>query len=174
MAEKVNRGLVHVYTGDGKGKTTAALGLAIRAVGHGMRVGFIQFLKSELCGEHFFVSRYHPFEIVQMSAEGSFTKPREQLSEEAQQTLAYAEEQMLSGNYDLLILDEVLVAIHKGQITSGQVLNLLERKPDSIELILTGRHAPPEIVERADLVTEMRMIKHPFNQGVPARRGIEY
>jgi cob(I)alamin adenosyltransferase len=174
MPEKINRGLVQVYTGDGKGKTTAALGLAMRATGQGMRVGFIQFLKSEPCGEHFFVSWHHPFEIVQMSAGDSVTKPQQQLREEAQQTLAYAEEQMMSGNYQLLILDEVLVAVHKGLITSGQVLNLLEKKPDSVELVLTGRYAPPEIVERADLVTEMHMIKHPFNRGVAARRGIEY
>jgi len=174
MLEKINKGLVQVYTGDGKGKTTAALGLAMRATGRGMRVGFIQFLKSERCGEHFFMSRYHPFEIVQMSTGDSLTKPHEQLCEEVQQTLAYTEKQMLSDNYDLLILDEVLVAVHKGLITSEQVLDLLERKPDSIELVLTGRYAPPEIVERADLVTEMRMVKHPFNQGIPARRGIEY
>jgi cob(I)alamin adenosyltransferase len=174
MAEKANKGLVQVYTGDGKGKTTAALGLAIRAAGHGMRVGFIQFLKSEPCGEHLFVSRCHAFDIVQISAGDSFTKPREQLSAEAQQTLAYAEEQMLSGRYDLLILDEIFVAIHKGLITTQQGLGLLEKKPSSVELILTGRYAPPEIVQRADLVTEMRMIKHPFNQGIAARCGIEY
>ncbi len=174
MAEKTNRGLIQIYTGDGKGKTTAALGLAIRAVGHGMRVSFIQFLKSEPCGEHFFVSRYHPFDIVQISAEDSFSKSREQMGEEAQQTLAYAEEQVLSGRYDLLILDEIFVAIHKGFITTEQIMNLLEKKPESVELVLTGRYAPAKVVERADLITEMRMIKHPFNQGIAARRGIEY
>ena len=97
MAEKTNKGLIQVYTGDGKGKTTAALGLAIRAAGHGMRVGFIQFLKSEPCGEHLFMSRYHAFDIIQIGTGDSFTKSQEQLSEEAQRTLAYAEEQMLSG-----------------------------------------------------------------------------
>ena len=129
MSEKTNKGLIQVYTGDGKGKTTAALGLAIRAAGHGMRVGFIQFLKSEPCGEHLFVSRYHPFDIIQISTGDSFTKSWEELNEEAQRTLAYAEEQMLSGRYDLLILDEILVAIHKGYITTEQVLELLEKKP---------------------------------------------
>jgi cob(I)alamin adenosyltransferase len=174
MAEKTNKGLIQVYTGDGKGKTTAALGLAVRAAGHGMRVGFTQFLKSEPCGEHLFISRYHAFDIVQIGAGDSFTKPQEQLNEEAQQILAYAEEQMLSGRYDLLILDEIFIAIHKGLITIQQVLDLLEKKPVSLELILTGRYAPPEIVQRADLVTEMHMIKHPFNQGICARPGIEY
>jgi cob(I)alamin adenosyltransferase len=81
---------------------------------------------------------------------------------------------MLSGRYDLLILDEIFVAIHKGLITTKQVLDLLEKKPGSLELILTGRYTPSEIVQRADLVTEMRMIKHPFNQGIAARCGIEY
>ena len=174
MSEKTNKGLIQVYTGDGKGKTTAALGLAIRAVGHGMRVGFIQFIKSEPCGEHLFMSRYHPFEIVQMSIGDSFTKSQKQLSEEAQRTLAYAEEQMLNGGYDLLILDEILVAIHKGLIATQQVLDLLDKRPSSIELVLTGRYAPAEVVEQADLVTEMHMIKHPFNQGIAARCGIEY
>lgn len=174
MSEETSKGLIQVYTGDGKGKTTAALGLAIRAAGHGMRVGFIQFLKSEPCGEHLFMARYHPFDIVQMGTGDSFTKSWEELNEEAQRTLAYAEEQMLSGRYDLLILDEIFVTIHKSLITTKQVLDLLEKKPGSVELILTGRYAPPEIVQRADLVTEMHMIKHPFNQGVAARRGIEY
>ncbi|MFC2071154.1 cob(I)yrinic acid a,c-diamide adenosyltransferase [Chloroflexota bacterium] len=175
MSEKTTgRGLIQIYTGDGKGKTTAALGLAIRATGHGMRVGFIQFLKSEACGEHLFTSRYPAFEIVQISTESSFTKAREPMSEEVQQTLVYAEEQMLGGGYDLLILDEIFIAIRKGLITTEQVLALLEKKPESVELVLTGRYAPAEVVEQADLVTEMRMIKHPLNQGIGARPGIEY
>ncbi len=174
MAEKTNRGLIQIYTGDGKGKTTAALGLAIRATGHGMKVGFIQFIKSELCGEHFFASRYHPFDIIQMKTGDRAGKLQEQLGDEAQRTLAYAGEQMLSGRYDLLILDEIFVAIHKKLITTGQVLALLEKKPESVELVLTGRYAPAKVMERADLITEMRMIKHPFHQGIAARRGIEY
>jgi cob(I)alamin adenosyltransferase len=174
MSERTNKGLIQVYTGDGKGKTTAALGLAIRAAGHGMRVGFIQFLKSEPCGEHLFMSRYPAFDIIQVGTGNSFTRPLEQLSKEAQQILAYAEEQMLSGRYDLIILDEIFVAIHKGLITTEQVLDLLEKKPESVELVLTGRYAPAKVVERADLVTEMHMIKHPFKQGIAARCGVEY
>lgn len=174
MAEKIPQGLIQIYTGDGKGKTTAALGLAMRAAGHRMKVAFIQFIKGEQCGEHFFVSQQHPFDIVQISAGDSFTKPKEQLSRESQQTLAYAEEEMLSGKYDLVILDEIFVAISHGLITIKQVLDLLNKKPDSVELVLTGRKAPPEIVQRADLVTEMLMIKHPFTEEIGARRGIEY
>lgn len=174
MSERTDKRLIQVYTGDGKGKTTAALGLAIRAAGHGMRVGFIQFLKSEPCGEHLFMSQYHAFDIIQIGSGSGFTKSQEQLSEEAQRTLVYAEEQMLSGRFDLLILDEIFIAIHKGLITIRQVLDLLDKRPGSVELVLTGRYAPPQVIERADLVTEMNMIKHPFNQGIAARCGIEY
>ncbi|MBI2832170.1 MAG: cob(I)yrinic acid a,c-diamide adenosyltransferase [Chloroflexi bacterium] len=174
MAEKTDRGLIQIYTGDGKGKTTAALGLAVRAAGRGMRVCFIQFLKGEPSGEHLFVSRYKPFEIVQLFSGSSFTKTEEQLRNEAQQTLSFAQEQMLGGRCDLLVLDEIFVAIQKKLLTTSQVLTLLEKKPDSVEMVLTGRGAPAGIVRRADLVTEMLMVKHPFQEGIPARRGIEY
>lgn len=169
------KGLIQVYTGDGKGKTTAALGLAMRASGHGMKVAFIQFVKGDSsCGEHLFVSRYRPFEIIQLNPGDSFTKSKDKLRSEVEQTLAYAEEAMLHGGYDVIVLDEIFMAIDKGLITTQQVLDLLDKKPDRVELVLTGRRAPREIVQRADLVTEMLMIKHPFIEGVSARRGIEY
>ena len=174
MVENNGKGLVHVYTGDGKGKTTAALGLAIRAAGQDMKVAFIQFIKGEPCGEHIFVKQYHPFEIVQISSGDSFQKSKQQLSQEAQQTLTYAMEQILSGSYDIVVLDEIFAAVNQGLITTKQVLDLLDSKPATVELVLTGRNAPPEITQRADLVTEMLMIKHPFLGGLGPRRGIEY
>jgi len=174
MVEKNSKGLVHVYTGDGKGKTTAALGLAMRAAGQGMKVAFIQFLKGLPTGELLFAQQHKTFEIVQISVGDSFKKSKEQLSQEAQQTLAYAEQEIVSGKYDLVILDEIFIAINQGLITIKEVMDLLDAKPASVELVLTGRKAPPEIVQRADLVTEMLMIKHPFTGGTSARRGIEY
>jgi len=174
MVEKNSKGLVHAYTGDGKGKTTAALGLAMRAAGQGMKGAFIQFLKGLPSGELLFAQQYKPFEIVQISVGDSFKKSKEQLGQEAQQTLAYAEQEIVSGKYDLVILDEIFIAINQELITVKQLLDLLDAKPSSVELVLTGRKAPPEIVQRADLVTEMLMIKHPFTGGTSARRGIEY
>jgi cob(I)alamin adenosyltransferase len=174
MTENKPKGHIQVYTGDGKGKTTAALGQAMRAAGQGMKVVFIQFIKGIPSGEHLFVSKHQPFDIVQVSVGDSFKKSKDELSREAQQTLDYVEKEMLSGKYDLVILDEILVAISKGLITTKQVLDLIAKKPESVELVLTGRDAPKEIVQRANLVTEMLMIKHPFSEGNNGRQGIEY
>jgi cob(I)alamin adenosyltransferase len=146
----------------------------MRAAGHGMRVVFIQFIKGEPAGEHLFISEYQPFDMVQIGRGSSFTKSEEQLATEARQTLAYAEEQILSDKYDQIILDEIFVAISRGFITTQQVLDLLDKKPDSVNLVLTGRKAPPEITQRADLVTEMLNIKHPLRQGISSIPGIDY
>jgi len=174
MTESSFKGLIQIYTGDGKGKTTAALGQALRASGRGFRIVVVQFMKGTPSGELFFISKYPAFEIVQTSTGNSFNKSTEQLREEAQYAIAYSEEKMLSGKYDLIVLDEVLTATNRGLVSTEQVLDLLDKKPEQVELVLTGRKAPTEIVKRADLVTEMLMIKHPFTQGIAARQGIEY
>lgn len=169
------RGLIQVYTGDGRGKTTAALGLALRAAGQGMKVIIIQFIKGDrTCGEHLFTAQYHPFDIIQLNTGDSFAQTLKELRSTTKQSFALAEKTILGGGYDVVILDEIFVAVNKGLVSTDQVLNLMSRKPEPVELILTGRGAPKEIMEQADLVTEMVAIKHPFTKGITARRGMEY
>ncbi len=169
------KGLVQVYTGDGKGKTTAALGLALRAVGQKMKVIIIQFVKGDCtCGEHLFVEKYHPFDIVQLNTGDSFTQTLAELRPITEQTLSFAEETLTRGEYDVVILDEIFAALSKKLITTSQVMDLINKKPERVELILTGRGAPREVIQRADLVTEMVAVKHPFTRGITARKGIEY
>lgn len=174
MAEKDFKGLVQVYTGDGKGKTTAALGLALRASCQELRVIFIQFLKSQVCGEHFFATKYKPFEIKQFGEGDLFKKSDAELLEETNQAYKFAEEALSGGKYDMVILDEIFIAHWRGFISIQQLLALIDKKPGNVELVLTGRKAPQEIVKRADLVTEMLMIKHPYSAGIPQRKGIEF
>ena len=171
----MNNGLIHIYTGDGKGKTTASLGLALRAVGQGHKVIVIQFLKGDPhCGEHIFASKYQHFEIVQFTKGNCFTLPEEQLREDVEKTMALTEGIMTGDKYQMIILDEIFAAINRGLLETPRVIAMIQRKSDSVELILTGRKAPPEIVELADYVTEMQMKKHPFTRGIKARKGIEY
>lgn len=174
MSYKLNRGLIQIYTGNGKGKTTAALGLALRATGQGLKVIFIQFFKGILTGEHHFVAKYHPFEIVQLSQGDCFKKEAEKLSKESKEILNYALEQILSDKYDVVILDEIFVALNQGFVAMQDVLQLIQLKPEHMELIMTGRNAPAEIIQQADLVTEMMLIKHPFDEGIMGRKGIEF
>jgi cob(I)alamin adenosyltransferase len=172
---KQSRGLIQVYTGEGKGKTTAALGLALRAVGQGMKVIVIQFIKGDpTCGEHLFAAQCPVFDIIQMNPKSSFDQTSEELKPTTEQTLALAEKALLSGEYDVVILDEILVAINMGVVSTERILSLISKKPEPTELILTGRGAPEEIIKQADLVTEMMAVKHPFTRGINARRGIEY
>ena len=168
-----SKGLVQVYTGNGKGKTTAALGLAMRAMGQGFKVIMIQFLKGEESGEILFVEQYHPFEIVQINEGSCFQQSDNELRAIIGKTFSHAQETLMSGQYDMVILDEIFIATSKGLLPEEDILRLMRDKPYHVELVLTGRMAPPEIVREADLVTEMLMIKHPFTEGIGQRKGIE-
>lgn len=166
---------MQLYTGKGKGKTTASLGLALRASGQGMRVCVLQFMKgAKGCGEHKFLKRWPAFEIIQPNPRSCFKASDEERSAVALEALSEAYTLMQNGDYDLLVLDEALTTIYLGALAPRQLLDLIASKPAPLELVLTGRGAPPEIVEAADLVTEMVPIKHPLARGVRARRGIEF
>ena len=175
MKEHISKGYVQVYTGDGKGKTTAALGLALRASGHGLRTYIGQFMKGQHYGELDALRNYPAITIEQYG--DVYCIRREEVTPEhvaqAHRGLERAREALLSGEYDIVVLDEVNVTIWFGLLTVKEVLAFLDEKPERVEVILTGRRAPQEIIERADLVTEMREIKHYYQQGVLARKGIE-
>ncbi len=177
MTEKNGRGLVQIFTGNGKGKTTAALGTILRAAGHGLKVFIVFFMKGDYAyGEYSTLSR---LPNVDMSSFGfrqltdpANIKPEER--EQARQALAAAREVILGGNYDLVVLDEVNVALDYSLIELDDVIKLVKDRPPHVELILTGRYADTRLIEIADLVTEMVKVKHPFDKGTKARKGIEY
>jgi cob(I)alamin adenosyltransferase len=173
---KLERGLVQVYTGNGKGKTTAAFGLALRAIGRGLKVYVIQFIKGGFdYGELYIVDKL-PNLKLKAFGRGKFImeKPSEEDLKLADEALSLAEKVVKSGEYDIVILDEINVALKLKLISLERVLELIRGKPKHVELILTGRYAPNEVIEAADLVTEMREIKHPYNAGYQARKGIEF
>jgi cob(I)alamin adenosyltransferase len=178
MNDLIGRGYVHIYTGNGKGKTTAALGLAFRAVGNGLKVLMFQFLKGEgeYTGEREAAIRLAPdLEIRARGGEGFVdpTDPSPMARSLAQEAIAEARREIQSGHWDLVILDEINVAVHLGLIPVQIVQDLLDARPEGVEIVLTGRQAPQELINRADLVTEMIEVKHYYNAGVPARKGIE-
>ena len=170
-------GLIQVYTGDGKGKTSAALGLALRAVGRGLKVYVVQFIKGGFdYGELHSAKHLENFELKAFGHGKFITEkpPKEKDVKAASDALAWAEKVVESGEYDVVVLDEVNVALSLSLISISDVIALLKKKPKHVELILTGRNAPPEIIETGDLVTEMLEIKHPFKEGKLPREGIEY
>ncbi|MBP7707517.1 MAG: cob(I)yrinic acid a,c-diamide adenosyltransferase [Candidatus Aminicenantes bacterium] len=170
-------GYVQVYTGDGKGKTTAAMGLAFRAAGRGLRTFVAQFLKGRPTGEIEAAKKLAPLVVIeQFGREGFLTAEAGPAAEDvalARAGLDRARKALLSGAYDIVVLDEVNTAVHLKVLAEADVLDLIDRKPSAVELVLTGRRAPASFVERADLVTEMKAVKHYFDRGVPAREGIE-
>lgn len=174
----LSKGLVQIYTGEGKGKTTAALGLAIRAVGHGFRVYIIQFMKGRGgYGELEGLKRLQPeCQIEHFGAQGWVHKGEniEEHVQEARKAFMRAQEIIISGEWDIVILDEILNALWFDLIPESEVLRLLSKKPPHVELVLTGRNASQALIESADLVSEMVQRKHPFELGIMARLGIEY
>ena len=187
-------GLIHVYTGDGKGKTTASLGLALRAIGHGYSVCVVQFMKGgRFFGELLAAEKYFPKKLVfaqfgqatpyereiakgKMKPAKSLFLPFEDEAEQAEKALNYSEKTIKSGRYGLVILDEITIAVNKGLISVEKVLELMLSKPRNVELVLTGRDAPLELIDAADYANEINSIKHPFDRKkkTVGRRGIEY
>lgn len=174
MQKEWDRGYVQVYTGDGKGKTTAALGLALRAAGAGLRTFIAQFVKGMEYSE-LRALKAHPEIEVRRYGRDCFIdrEPEPEDIEAAQRGLAEAREALVSGDWDLVILDEANIATHFGLFAVEELLGLIAEKPDDVELIITGRRADPRVVEAADLVTEMREVKHYYESGVGCRKGIE-
>lgn len=193
MRAKKRKGLVHVYTGDGKGKTTAALGLALRAVGHDLTVYVIQFLKGGgHSGEVCVAERLGPnFKVKQFGKSCPYSEEmrkgtidcgnckdcfltRKEEREKVGEALDLAEKTVAQGKYDLVILDEVNNAVARKLTSVARVMKLIKKRKPNVELVLTGRNAPKEIVDAADYVTNMRRVKHPFTKGVRVRHGIDY
>jgi cob(I)alamin adenosyltransferase len=169
------KGYVQVYTGNGKGKTTAALGLALRATGAGLRVFFIQFMKGMESSEQVALEKLGDLITLKRCGAPSFIMdvPSQEDIASAYEGLAEAKQAMLSGKYQVIVLDEANVAVQYNLFSVEILLDLMRAKPDDVELIITGRNAHQMIVEAADLVTEMKEIKHYYQKGIPARIGIE-
>ena len=172
-------GLVHFYYGDGKGKTTAALGLALRALGYGRQVALVQFLKNTPCGELKALARFHDITVLRGKAGGHFSfamteAERAQTKGIHEENLAQAMAMVQSGKCDLLILDEVTDALQTGLLDEALLREAVLKKPDGLELVLTGHGAVDWLVQEADYVTEMKKHKHPYDHGVHAREGVEF
>ena len=175
-AAPASTGYVHVYTGDGKGKTTAAFGLALRAAGHGKHVFVGQFMKGQPCGEIAALANSLLVDVEQFGMPGCL-RGHEMNGEHAGLARAgydRARRALAGGLYDVVVLDEIDVALWFGLLIVADALRIIDERPPQVELVLTGRRAPREIIERADLVTEMHEVKHYFRRGVPARAGIEF
>lgn len=171
-------GLIHIYCGDGKGKTTAAVGLAVRCAGRGNKVLLVQFLKSRDSGELYSLAKLPDIEVMRGKESKKFTF---QMNEEEKHILLIEHNKMFeqvlekikNGGYSLLILDEVIGALNAKVFEMPKLIEFLRHKPENLEVVLTGRNPAPELVEIADYVSEMRKVKHPMDKGIMAREGIE-
>ncbi|OGW39504.1 MAG: cob(I)yrinic acid a,c-diamide adenosyltransferase [Nitrospirae bacterium GWD2_57_9] len=171
----MRKGYIQVYTGNGKGKTTAALGLAVRAAGAGMRTFIAQFIKKKKCSEHALLEELNDRITIRQYGKGFLLRKKPSAADIQAAKAGYQQvkEKLLSREYEVVILDEANVAVHYGLISAQDILDLIAVKPKSVELVITGRYACDQVVAAADLVTEMREVKHYRQKGVEARRGIE-
>ncbi|MDD6210487.1 MAG: cob(I)yrinic acid a,c-diamide adenosyltransferase [Bacteroidales bacterium] len=169
------KGYIQIYTGNGKGKTTAALGLTLRAVGAGKKVFFAQFVKGRIYSEVKAIQDHLPSVEIKQYGLDCFIKkaPVQADIDAARNGFREVTEIILSGNYDLVVLDEANIAIYYKLFSTDELINLLKQKPEKTEIVITGRYAMPDLLEIADLVTEMKEIKHYYNKGIEARIGIE-
>ena len=175
--ERLAKGMMQVYTGDGKGKTTCALGLALRAVGQGFQVYMVQFLKGRETGEAQAAARLAPDMTLRYLGRPGLVNLRSPDPEDVarlREAWDLARQVLAAGEHDLVILDEINLALTHGLIPLEEALEVLRQRPPWVEVVLTGRQAPPEVVDLADLVTEMRPVKHYYEAGVKSRRGIEW
>ena len=176
----MENGLVQVYYGNGKGKTTAAIGLGIRAIGHDYKVIMIQFLKNDSTGECQMLQKLEPaFKNFHFEKKRGFTwqlneDEKNELRSETSNALKFASKVMDTAQCDVLILDELLNSLSLGFVTEEEVCALIDNKPEDVELVLTGRDLPESIAKRADYISHIEAIKHPMDQGIQARKGIEY
>jgi cob(I)alamin adenosyltransferase len=171
----VRRGLLLVNTGNGKGKSTAAFGIAFRAIGHGLRVSILQFIKGKWKTGELESARRIGLEIIPTGK--GFTWESKNLEEDKAlmcEAWSMASKKILSGQYDLIILDELNYVLGYGYLPADEVIRCLQKRPAHVHVVLTGRNAPDEIISIADCVTEMREIKHPYRNGIPAQKGIDY
>ncbi|HTZ17529.1 MAG TPA: cob(I)yrinic acid a,c-diamide adenosyltransferase [Dissulfurispiraceae bacterium] len=172
----MRKGYVHIYTGSGKGKTTAALGLALRSAGAGHRVFFAQFIKKTKCSEHKALERFSDLVTLRQFGTGFIRggKITEVQIKAAATGIEEARKAISSSAYDVVILDEINIAVHYGLVAAEDVLSLIEARPSHVEILLTGRYADKRLIEKADLITEMKEVRHYMNSGVKARKGIEF
>lgn len=175
---RLNKGFVQIYTGNGKGKTTAALGQAVRAAGSGLKSFIVQFMKNCPYGEIHSLSFLSDWITIEQYGDYMFVLEKKLPADNdimvAHKALQQARKAMVSGKYDIVILDEICIALHYNLVTLEEVFLLLADKPKHVEVILTGRYCPKELLDKADLVTEMKEIKHYYQKGVLARKGIEF
>lgn len=172
----MKKGFIHVYTGSGKGKTTASLGLGLRAVGAGFKVHMVQFMKGRRYSEIDGIDQLSNFSVSQHGRDEFVNKKNpEQIDiDMAQEGFKYAKKIINDNKFDIIVLDEINVAVDFNLIELSDVLTLMKEKPDHLELILTGRYAHEDIIKNADLVTEMIEIKHPYQKGILSRKGIDF